>query len=83
MKKSYLKTDFRKFILEKLHGGKQTTPDELEEVEPDDIEEPTEDGEPDEEIEDELNDDVVEELLNEYKKIKRKHELHKLHRRRK
>ena len=79
-------TDFKKVILEKLNKRKRKNDeDEIEEVEPDDeIEEPTDDEEQDIEYQDDdegLEDDVINELLNEYKKIKRKHELYKLHRR--
>ena len=79
-------TDFKKVILEKLNKKKRKEKDdEIEEVEPDEeIEEPTDDEEPEIEYQDDdegLEDDVINELLNEYKKIKRKHELYKLHRR--
>ena len=79
--KKHLNTDFRKFILEKLTNGRRTEDDELEEVVPDDeIEQPIEED-PQDDDDEGLGDDVIDELLNEYKKIKKKHELYKLHRR--
>ena len=87
--KKHLNTDFRRFILEKLHNRNpdELDDDELIEVEPDDdIEDPLEDEDPVEidcYDDDELDDDVINELFKEYKKIKKKHDLYKLHRRNK
>lgn len=91
MKKQYLKTDFRNFIRERLNTEtkKNYKEDDLQEVKPDDdIEEPVEDEEPlefdeIEDDEDEIGDDVMDELLNEYKKIKKRHDQYKFHRRKK
>ncbi len=82
--KKYLDTDFRKFIVERLKTEKKKNKPELE----DDLEAEVESEDPDEEIEldgdgEEIDDDVIDELLTEYKKIKKKHELYKFHRRKK
>jgi hypothetical protein len=89
----HLKTDFRKFILEKLHSEKKRkhNEDEIEEVQPDDDiedEEPIEDGESleyeePEDDDEEVGDNVLSELLNEWKKIKKTHDRYKFHRRKK
>jgi hypothetical protein len=79
--KKYLNTDFRKFIVERLKNETKEDKPELE----DDLE--MEDETPEEvDLDDEgeeIDDDVIDELLNEYKKIKKKHELYKFHRRKK
>ena len=93
--KRHLKTDFRRFILEKLNSEKKRkyNEDEIEEVQPDDDieeEDPIEDGEPleyeepeDEYDDEEVGDDVISELLTEWKKIKKSHDRYKFHRRKK
>ena len=89
--KRHLKTDFRQFILERIKNDAQKE-DEIEEVQPDDLDfddsqdEPIEDenefdfDELDDGEESQADDDLIEELHKKYKTLKRIYE-HRLHQR--
>jgi hypothetical protein len=85
-KNKNLHTSFIKFLLEKYSDDTQRLPDDEEEVpnnkkhlrrlEEDEIEEPIDDEPID------SDDEIIDKLLNEYKRLKKKHENNKIHNRR-
>ena len=89
--RKHLQTDFIKFIIEKYSNEGQDLPEDEIEEPSDDIEtkrkirkmNELEDDEVETEEEPSEDDKIIDELLNEYKRLKKKYENHRVYNRRK